>query len=112
MGDGPRYKGKGLIQLTWKNNYAAYSRYRGMNFIDSPGLIASDMYNAVDASCWFWRNIGGIYKKYNANGDINVLIDHEKNNVELITLAVNGGYNGLAERKEIFAAIKREWNLT
>ncbi len=111
MGDGPKYKGKGLIQLTWKNNYAAYSRYRGINFIDSPDLIASDMYNAVDASCWFWRNIGGIYKKYNANGDINVLIEHEKDNVDLITLAVNGGYNGLAERKEIFAAIKREWNL-
>lgn len=111
MGDGPRYKGKGLIQLTWKNNYAAYSRYRGIDFVGSPDLIASDMYNAVDASCWFWRNIGGIYKKYNASGDINVLIDHEKDNVELVTLAVNGGANGLAERKEIFDSIKREWGL-
>ena len=112
MGDGPKYKGKGLIQLTWKNNYAAYSRYRGINFIDSPDLIASDMNNAIDASCWFWRNIGGVYKKYNAKGDINALIEHEKNNVDLVTLAVNGGYNGLAERKEIFVAIKKEWNLT
>ena len=70
------------------------------------------MYNAIDASCWFWRNIGGRYKKYNAKGDINVLIENEKNNVELVTLAVNGGYNGLAERKKVFTAIKKEWGLT
>ena len=112
MGDGPKYKGKGLIQLTWKDNYAAYSKYRGIDFIESPNLIASDMYNAIDASCWFWRNIGGIYKKYNAKGDINVLIENEKNNVELVTLAVNGGYNGLSERKKVFFAIKKEWGLT
>ncbi len=49
------------------------------------------MSNAIEASCWFWRNNGGIHRKYDAKGDINVLIDKEKNNVELITLAVNGG---------------------
>jgi predicted chitinase len=112
MGDGPKYKGKGLIQLTWKNNYTKYSNYRDINFTVSPDLIASDMFNAIDVSCWYWRNNGGVYKKHNAKGDINVLIEHEKNNVDLITLAINGGSNGLAERKEIFEAIKKEWRLT
>ncbi|NQD91324.1 hypothetical protein HP532_01495 [Pseudomonas sp. CrR25] len=112
MGDGSRYKGKGLIQLTWKNNYTKYSTYSGIDFTESPDLIASDMFNAVDVSCWYWRNNGGIHKKHNAKGDINVLIAHEKDNVELITLAVNGGSNGLAERKEIFEIIKKEWSLT
>ncbi|GAB83031.1 hypothetical protein [Shimwellia blattae] len=66
---------------------------------------------AIKASCWFWRNNGGINKKYGAKGDINILIDNEKNNIELITLAVNGGRNGLAERQQYFDAIKKEWGL-
>ncbi|PIA73905.1 hypothetical protein CDR19_07010 [Ectopseudomonas toyotomiensis] len=111
IGDGPKYKGKGLIQLTWKNNYGRYSDYRGVDFVANPDLIASDMFNAIDASCWFWRNNGGVYKKYDAKGDINVLIEHEKNNVSLVTLAVNGGDNGLIERKSIFEKIKKEWGL-
>ncbi|RQN40799.1 glycoside hydrolase family 19 protein [Paraburkholderia tropica] len=111
MGDGPKYKGKGLIQLTWKNTYKAYSDYRGIDFVSNPDLVASNMENAIDASCWFWRHKGGIQKKYDANGDINVLIDHEKNNVTMVTLAVNGGDNGLKERQALFDRIKKEWGL-
>jgi predicted chitinase len=110
-GDGPKYKGRGLIQLTWKNTYKAYSKYRGMDFVSNPDLIASDMENSIDASCWFWRNKGGIEKKYGANGDINVLIEHEKSNVALVTLSVNGGSNGLGERQALFDKIKKEWGL-
>ncbi|MNM73101.1 hypothetical protein D3C81_848170 [compost metagenome] len=47
IGDGPRYKGKGLIQLTWKNNYASYSSYRGVDFVRAPNLIAENMFNAI-----------------------------------------------------------------
>lgn len=56
------------------------------------------MLNSIKTLCWFWRNNGGVYKKFNARGDINILVDNEKNNVRLISLAVNGGENGLAER--------------
>jgi predicted chitinase len=111
VGDGPRYRGRGLIQLTWKNNYKKYSDYRGIDFTANPELIASDMYNSIDASCWYWRHNGTIHKKHDAKGDINKLIAAEKNNVTLITLAVNGGDNGLAERKSLFATIKTEWGL-
>lgn len=113
MGDGPKYKGKGLIQLTWKNNYRKYSNYRGLGekFVNEPDLIASDMFNAIDASCWYWRFNGAVHVLHNARGDINVLIAHEKNNVTLITKAVNGGSNGLAERQELFDKIKSEWGL-
>jgi predicted chitinase len=110
-GDGPKYKGKGLIQLTWKKNYRLYSDFKGDDFVISPNLLAEDMHIAIDASCWFWRYNGSIYKKYNANGDINVLVDNEPNNVTLITLAVNGGDNGLPERKRLFESIKKEWDL-
>ncbi|VWC77881.1 calcium-binding protein [Burkholderia contaminans] len=111
VGDGPKYKGKGIIQLTWKNNYAAYSAHRKIDFVANPELIATDMENAIDASCWYWRHKGTLSEKYDAKGDINILIDHEKNNVTLITLAVNGGDRGLPERKALFERIKKEWRL-
>lgn len=111
IGDGPKYKGRGLIQLTWKKNYQHFSEYSGVDCVNNSDLIASVMSNAIKASCWFWRNNGGVHKKYNAKGDINILIDNEKNNVELVTLAVNGGQNGLLERKIYFDLIKKEWGL-
>jgi predicted chitinase len=111
LGDGPKYKGRGLMQLTWKRNYEAYSDYRGLDFIGSPELIATDMYNAIDVSCWFWRRNGAVSQKYGANGDVNILIDNEPGNVRLVTLAVNGGSNGLHERTALFNTICRSWGL-
>ncbi|WP_141670737.1 glycoside hydrolase family 19 protein [Gilliamella sp. Choc3-5] len=110
-GDGPKYKGRGLIQLTWKNNYIKFSKYEGVDFVANPDLIAQNMKYSIDVSCWFWRFNGDIYKKYNANGDINILIDNEKDNVTLVTKAVNGGRNGLEHRIRIFNKIKEEWEL-
>ncbi|WP_392561014.1 glycoside hydrolase family 19 protein [Orbus sturtevantii] len=111
IGDGPKYRGRGLIQLTWKNNYKDYSLFKNIDFVSNPDLISQNMEYAIDVSCWFWRCHGGLYKKYNAKGDINILIDNEKNNVKLVTLAVNGGENGLQHRMNLFNAIKREWEL-
>jgi predicted chitinase len=111
LGDGAKYKGKGLIQLTWKNNYLSYSKYRGVDFVKSPDAIAADMFNAIDVSCWYWRHNGAISRKYNSLGDINVLIDNEPSNVKLVTRAVNGGDNGLHERESVYEALRREWGL-
>ncbi|MHC5350620.1 glycoside hydrolase family 19 protein [Metapseudomonas furukawaii] len=110
-GDGPKYKGKGLIQLTWKKNYRLYSCFKGGDFVSNPNLIAEDMNLAIDVSCWFWRKNGAVHKKYDAKGDINILIENEPRNVGLITLAVNGGDNGLAERRRIFEKIAMAWGL-
>jgi predicted chitinase len=111
VGDGPKYRGRGLIQLTWKKNYRLFSEFSGGDFLTEPELIAGDMESTIKASAWFWRNNGGIYKKFDANGDINVLIDNDENNVNLITKAVNGGANGLAERQKYFDDIKKFWGL-
>ena len=110
-GDGSKYRGRGLLQLTWKNNYKAYSKARNIDFVSNPEAIGNNMYNAIDVSCWYWRNRGAIYKKYGAKGDINILIDNDKYNVRLITLAVNGGNNGLEDRKNIFMKILKKWRL-
>ncbi len=110
-GDGRKYRGRGLLQLTWKNNYKAYARYKGVDFVHHPEKVGNTMEYAIDVSCWYWRHKGAIHKKYNAKGDINTLIDHDKKNVKLITLAVNGGHNGLADRERIFNMILHEWRL-
>jgi putative chitinase len=59
-GDGVKFKGRGLIQLTGRNNYTAYSQYTGIDYLSNPEPIATEPTLSVDAACWFWlsRKIG------------------------------------------------------
>jgi putative chitinase len=59
-GDGTKYKGRGLIQLTGRTNYTAYSKYTKVDYLSNPAPIASDPKLSVDVACWFWvdRKIG------------------------------------------------------
>ena len=87
-GDGPKFKGRGLIQLTGRANYTAFGLARTKDFVtgDNPRQLASDSTLAVDVSCFFWTTRG-----------LNTLADAD--NVTAITKRVNGGFNGLADRK-------------
>ncbi|WP_369986662.1 glycoside hydrolase family 19 protein [Pseudomonas xanthosomatis] len=111
VGDGPKYRGRGLIQLTWKKNYKKYSAFSGIDYVANPDKIANSMEASIDVSCWFWRHNGGIQKKHNAQGDINVLIEHEPKNVTLVTKSINGGDNALSERVSIFNKMCAEWGI-
>jgi len=86
-GDGPRFKGRGLIQLTGRANYTAFGAARGRDFItgDNPGLLASDAGLAADCSGWFWA-----VNKLNAVADLDDAVK--------ITKIINGGFNGLDDR--------------
>ena len=86
-GDGKRYKGRGLIQLTGRANYTAYSKDSGIDYVADPERVASDPFVAVDVACWYWNR-----------RKINNLAD--KDDVKAVTKAVNGGYNGLDDRIE------------
>ncbi|KQA21243.1 hypothetical protein AAY54_06495 [Vibrio metoecus] len=70
---------------------------------------------AVESACIYWRHWGALSKKFNANGDINILIDNAPNDVELISQAVNGGSyghsNGLDDRIDKFNKIKNSLGL-
>ncbi len=95
-GDGVRFKGRGLIQITGRENYTKYGRARGRNFSSSTAaaqLLATDPSLAVDASCWFWND-----------HNLNRLADRD--NVLAITKIINGGANGLADRKALLARAK------
>jgi putative chitinase len=89
-GDGRRYKGRGLIQLTGRANYAQYSRDTGIDYVANPGLVASDPFAAVDVACWYWNK-----------RRINALADAD--DVKAVTKAINGGHNGLDDRMEYLA---------
>lgn len=87
-GDGPRFKGRGLIQLTGRDNYRQYGRACGRDFEgrDDPGLVSSDPALAVDVAGWFWARNG-----------LNELADQD--DLRTITRRINGGFNGLQDRE-------------
>lgn len=94
-GDGPRFKGRGLIQLTGRANYTAYGIARGTDFTsgDAPLRLAEDHDLAADVAGWFWQSRG-----------LNALADAD--DVRAITRRINGGYNGLADRIEYLGRAK------
>jgi putative chitinase len=87
-GDGVRFKGRGLIQLTGRANYKRYGAYSGLNLLKKGNeeLISTVPKNAMEVSMWFWKN-----RKLNNFSD--------SDNLLAITRRVNGGYNGLADRQ-------------
>lgn len=88
-GDGPRFKGRGLIQLTGRRNYAAYGASIGKDLTegDAMRLVATDAGLAVGVATWFWTT-----------HRLNALADAD--DVVTITKRINGGTNGLDDRKE------------
>jgi putative chitinase len=99
-GDGRRFKGRGLIQLTGRSNYAAFGRSLGRDFTTDPhpALLATDAELATRVACWFWKD-----------GTLNALADGD--DLRRITLRVNGGLNGLAERRALYARARCIFNL-
>ena len=83
-GDGVKYKGRGLIQITGHANYKALSDYFGADFIENPELLEQPEW-ACRSAGWFWHTHG-----------LNELADRE--DFKLITKRINGGYNGLQDR--------------
>lgn len=92
-GDGARYKGRGLIQLTGRSNYSDFSKDTGIDFVSVPSLLSLPEY-AVMSACWFWEK-----------RNLNLLADEGK--FRDITKAINGGYNGLEDREKLYAKCKK-----
>ena len=84
-GDGYRYRGRGLIQITGKANYAALVKQLGADVVANPDLLLGYRFAAMSAAAW-WKNNG-----------LNELAD--SGDVIRITRIINGGTNGLDDRK-------------
>jgi len=88
-GDGWKYRGRGFIQITGKNNYIILSKDTKIDFVNNPDLLLTEV-NSMISALWYW----------NKNA-LNALAD--ENDVKGITRRINGGYNGLEHRKELLA---------
>ena len=94
-GDGVRYKGRGPIQLTGRNNYGAFSRWaHSKGFVNSPTHFVD---NPQEVSQPKWGFLAASYYWTVARPQINGLAD--KGDLEGVTRAINGGLNGLADRR-------------
>ncbi|PNG30947.1 glycoside hydrolase family 19 protein [Pseudomonas protegens] len=89
-GDGQKYRGRGLIQVTGRANYEACSEalFSDTRLLNTPELLETPVYAALSAG-WFWQRAG-----------LNALAD--KGDFLTITKRINGGTNGLADREALY----------
>ena len=88
-GDGQKYRGRGLIQITGRANYFACGEALGLDLIKQPELLEAPQHACMSAA-WFWATKG-----------LNTLADAGQ--FDKITQRINGGQNGAADRQALYA---------
>lgn len=95
-GDGWKFRGRGLKQLTGKDNYARCGRDLGVDLVSNPDLLLEPIYAARSAG-WFWK--------------VNKLSEYADNDdIKGMTKKINGGYIGLQQRQELYDKIMAAMN--
>ena len=85
-GDGWKYFGRGLIQITGRSNYALMQELTGLQTLDDPDLLCEPWPALLSAVAWWGETVP----------------DAENLSVDQVTRRVNGGLNGLADRQRLF----------
>lgn len=108
-GDGKKFKGRGLIQITGRANYLWCSKvmYNDARLVEKPELLEQPG-PATQSACWFWADA----KKLNAIADLPDGWTKERkgkvySRFEWIVLLINGGQNGLSDRKGFYERAKK-----
>ena len=89
-GDGYRYRGRGPIQITFLDNYRDCGKALGLDLVSSPDMLKFSPIVGARSAGWFWST--------RRCADI-------AHNTEAVTRRINGGLNGLDDRKKRFAHI-------
>lgn len=111
-GDGVKYKGRGIFQTTGKNNYLQLGIKKGEKdlFVKNPELLELPEY-AVWSACEYWKTRGLNDIANHADSDKLKMKRKDKilelSPVEYISIRVNGGYNGMEERKKFYERAKK-----
>lgn len=95
-GEGWKFRGRGLKQLTGKDNYERCGRDLGVDLVSNPDLLLEPVYAARSAG-WFWKV--NKLSEYADNGDIKGM-----------TKKINGGFIGLQQRQELYNKIMAAMN--
>jgi putative chitinase len=91
-GDGARYRGRGFIQITGRTNYTHAGQALGLDLVNQPQLAETPEIGARIAA-WFWNSRG-----------LNALADQADDEAfKSITRRINGGLNGLDDRRAYYA---------
>lgn len=93
-GDGKKFRGRGILQITGRTNYSNYGKYIDVDLIKNPELLESPEY-AVDSAGWFWT----VYKKLKSGKNLNDYADLD--NAIICTYLINGGFNGFLDRLQL-----------
>lgn len=104
-GDGFKFRGRGLIQITGRKNYRLCGAALGIPLENKPELLEIPEYAAM-SSGWFWVQGAGLNLSNTAKARLgegcNLNLIADKGDFEGITLAVNGGTNGWADRLALY----------
>jgi predicted chitinase len=100
-GDGYKYRGRGMMQLTGKTNYSKFTISHNQknpsdprDFVANPDLLVTDAKYGIESAFYFWDA-----------ARINPIADSD--DVSRVTTAVNGGLNGLPDRKARLERVKK-----
>lgn len=93
-GDGWRYRGRGYIQLTGRDNYMDFSRNKRMPLEEVAAYLETEQ-GAMESAAWWY-----------SSRNLNALAD--KGDIKGMTKVINGGYNGLADRVALYDKYKTE----
>ena len=100
-GEGWKYRGRGFIQITGKDNYAKLSKDTGIDYVKNPDLLLNEA-DAMISALWYWKQING--NKYADLDNLDAISDLI--NIGRITKAY-GDANGFKHRKELLAKYKK-----
>jgi putative chitinase len=91
-GDGYKFRGRGAIQLTGRDNYTQFAKAVGLT-LDEAVADLETLDGAIESACWFWKKNG-----------LNAICD--KDDLILMTKRINGGTIGLEDRKKHYEHAK------
>jgi len=86
LDDAQKYIGRGCLQITGRDNYAACGEALSLPLLTNPALLEDPTWGAQSAG-WFWQSNG-----------LNELADRDPNTFATICERINGGFNGINER--------------
>jgi putative chitinase len=95
--DGPRFRGRGFIQITGRANYTIAAKALGLDLVNHPE-IAADLTPGARIAGWYWKTR-------------NLNVPADAGDIKRVTKLINGGYNGLDDRIKWYEKAKDAFGL-